>query len=166
MNSRLAPGHPRRSRSSLLALAALSLAAMACQGPPPPPAPQDITVTASDYAFQLPDSLPAGPTVLHFDNAGKVAHEMAMAAMALLKPGVTLAQVMDRIKGGASPDSLLDGIVGILIAVPGVPTVGGLSVELLPGRTYAMYCNFQDGPDKPPHSALGMVSSRTIAAAP
>jgi hypothetical protein len=53
-------------------------------------------------------------------------------------------------------------LVGILIAKPGVTTIGGLSVELLPGRTYALFCNFQDGPDKPPHSSLGMVSSRTI----
>jgi hypothetical protein len=120
-------------------------------------------VTGSDYAFQLPDSLHASTTVLHFTNAGKVDHEMGMA---LLKPGVTLAQVMDRIKAGSSPDSLLDGIVGILIAAPGVTTLGGLSVELLPARTYALFCNFQDGPDKPPHSALGMVTSRTIAAAP
>ena len=163
MNSRPAPAHPLRSRSSQLPLAALVLAAMACQTPPPPPGPQDITVTASDYAFQLPDSLQAGPTVLYLDNTGTVAHEMGMA---LLKPGVTLDQVLARIKAGNSPDSLLDGIVGILIAIPGVATVGGLSVELLPGRTYAMYCNFQDGPDKPPHSSLGMVSSRTIAAAP
>jgi hypothetical protein len=117
----------------------------------------------SDYAFQLPDSLQAGSTVLHFSNVGKVDHEMGMA---LLKPGVSLAQVLERIKAGNSPDSLLDGIVGILIAKPGVTTLGGLSVALLPGRTYAMFCNFQDGPDKPPHSSLGMVTSRTITAAP
>jgi hypothetical protein len=145
-----------------LARAALLVAAMACQAPPPPQGPQDITVTGSDYAFQLPDSLQAGSTVLHFSNVGKVDHEMGMA---LLKPGVTLAQVLERIKAGNSPDSLLDGIVGILIAKPGVTTLGGLSVELLPGRTYAMFCNFQDGPDKPPHSSLGMVTSRTITPA-
>ena len=163
MNSRPAPDPFLRSRPSRLAPAALLVAAMTCQAPAPPPGPQDVTVTGSDYAFQLPDSLQAGATVLRFSNVGKVDHEMGMA---LLKPGVTLAQVMERIKGGSSPDSLIDGIVGILIAKPGVTTLGGLSVELLPGRTYSMFCNFQDGPDKPPHSSLGMVSSRTIAAAP
>lgn len=163
MNSRPAHGHPLRSRPSQLLLAAPFVAVMACQAPPAPQGPQDITVTGSDYAFQLPDSLQAGRTVLHFKNVGKVDHEMGMA---LLKPGVTLAQVLERIKAGHSPDSLLDGIVGILIAKPSVTTLGGLSVELLPGRTYAMFCNFQDGPDTPPHSSLGMVSSRTITAAP
>ncbi|HEY9505385.1 MAG TPA: hypothetical protein VIQ27_05415 [Gemmatimonadales bacterium] len=163
MNFRPAHSHPLLSRSSQVARAALLVAAMACQAPPPPQGPQDITVMGSDYAFQLPDSLQAGSTVLHFSNVGKVDHEMGMA---LLKPGVSLAQVLERIKAGNSPDSLLDGIVGILIAKPGVTTLGGLSVALLPGRTYAMFCNFQDGPDKPPHSSLGMVTSRTITAAP
>lgn len=158
-----APDHALRSRSSQWTLPALFLAATACRAAPLPPEPQDLTVTGSDYAFQLPDSLPAGPTILRFNNAGKVDHEMGVA---LLKPGVTLAQVLERIKAGASPDSLLDGIVGILIAKPGVSTLGGLSVELLPGRTYAMFCNFQDGPNQPPHSSLGMVTSRTIATAP
>jgi uncharacterized cupredoxin-like copper-binding protein len=163
MSSRPGPGHPLRSRSLQLALAALLLAPMACQAPSPPPGPQAITVAASDYAFQLPDSLQAGPTVLHLKNAGQVDHEMGMA---LLKPGVTLPQVLARIKAGGSPDSLLDGLVGVLIAKPGVSALGGLSVDLLPGRTYALFCNFQDGPDKPPHSSLGMVTSRTIAPAP
>ena len=86
--------------------------------------------------------------------------------MALLKPGVSLAQVLELAKAGGSPDSLLDGTVGILIAEPGVTTVGALLVDLLPGRTYALFCNFQDGPDKPPHSDLGMVGSLTIASAP
>jgi hypothetical protein len=95
-------------------------------------------------------------------NAGKVDHEMGMA---LLKPGVTLAQVMDLIKTGGSPDSLIDGIVGILIAKPGVTTLGSLAVDLIPGRTYALFCNFQDAPDKPPHSGLGMLSSRTVLGA-
>jgi len=123
----------------------------------------EVIVTASDYAFQLPDSLRVGRTLFHFKNAGKVPHEMGMA---LLKPGVTLTQVLELMGAGGSPDSLLDGIIGILIAEPGVSTIGALSVDLLPGRTYALICNFQDGPDQPPHAALGMVASRTTLEAP
>ncbi len=151
------------SRRTTSVLFGLVIGLAACQ-----PADQllnanETMVTGSDYAFQLPDSLPAGRAVIRFTNAGKVAHEMGMA---LLKPGVTLTQVLERVGAGGSPDSLLDGIVGILIAAPGVSTIGGLSVDLLPGRTYALFCNFQDAPDKPPHSALGMVSSRTVLMAP
>lgn len=161
MNSLPAVGHPLPPRSSHLAFFSLLLAVVACQGSLPS-RPHDVSVTGSDYAFLLADSLQAGSTLLRFNNAGKVDHEMGMA---LLKPGVTLDQVMARIKAGSSPDSLVDGVVGILIAKPGATTIGSLSIELLPGRTYALFCNFQDAPDKPPHSSLGMVTSRTIAAA-
>jgi hypothetical protein len=119
----------------------------------------EVLVTGSDYAFQFPDTLRQGQTTLRFANAGKVEHEMVLA---LLRPGVTLAQVMDLMKAGGRPDSLIEGIVGILIAKAGVTTLGSLGVDLIPGRTYAFVCNFQDAPDKPPHSALGMVASRTV----
>jgi hypothetical protein len=125
--------------------------------------PTEVRVTGSDYAFQLPDTLRPGQSTLRFVNAGKVDHEMGMA---LLRPGVTLAQLLDVVKAGGSPDSLLDGIVGILIAAPGVTGLGSLAIDLKPGRTYALFCNFQDAPDKPPHSALGMVASRTVPGAP
>jgi len=119
----------------------------------------EVLVTGSDYAFQFPDTLRPGQTNLRFVNAGSVDHEMGIA---LLRPGVTLAQVLDLVKAGGSPDSLLDGLVGILIARPGVTALGSLAVDLSPGRTYALFCNLQDAPDKPPHSALGMVASRTV----
>ncbi|MFN0179554.1 MAG: hypothetical protein ACKVZ0_12210 [Gemmatimonadales bacterium] len=31
---------------------------------------------------------------------------------------------------------------------------------------YALFCNFQDAPDKPEHVALGMCSGRTVTATP
>ena len=133
-----------------------------CPSTPAETPPPEIVVTGIDYAFQLPDTLPPGPVVLRFRNAGQVAHEFGMA---LLKPGVTLDRVLDAVRGGGSPDSLLDGTVGILIARPGTVAGGALLVDLTPGRTYALFCNFQDGPDKPPHSSLGMVGSRTIPGA-
>jgi hypothetical protein len=145
-----------------VALATFLLTLGACKPQASLPESTDVLVTGSDYAFQLPDTLRPGQTTLRFVNAGKVDHEMGMA---LLRPGVTLAQVMDLIKAGGSPDSLIDGIVGILIAKPGVTTLGSLAIDLIPGRTYALFCNFQDAPDKPPHSALGMVGSRTVLGA-
>jgi hypothetical protein len=146
----------------LVARATLLLALGACTPQSSLPESTEVVVTGSDYAFQLPDTLRPGQTTLRFVNAGKVDHEMGMA---LLKPGITLAQVLDSVKAGGSPDSLLDGIVGILIARPGVTALGSLTIDLIPGRTYALFCNFQDDPDKPPHSALGMVASRTVVLA-
>ena len=121
---------------------------------------REIDVPGSDYAFQVPDSLPPGEVKLSFQNTGKVEHEMAVA---LLKEGITLSRVMEIGKSGGSPDSLIDGIVGILIASPGQRAAGNLMVNLLPGRTYAFVCNFQDAPDQPPHMALGMVGSVAVS---
>lgn len=146
-----------------LVRAALLLSLCACQPQASRPESTDVLVTGADYAFQLPDTLRPGQATLRFVNAGKVDHEMGMA---LLRPGITLAHVMDVMKAGGSADSVLDGFVGILIAKPGVTTHGSLAVDLIPGRTYALFCNFQDAPDKPPHSALGMVASRTVPGAP
>jgi hypothetical protein len=84
--------------------------------------------------------------------------------MLLRKAGVSLSQFQDRVRAGENPNSLSDGVVGALMVPPGVTAVGALLVGLLPGRTDAMFCNLQDGADKPPHSALGMVASRTIPA--
>jgi hypothetical protein len=146
----------------IVAAAVVLFTTIACQ-PSPTSTPREVLVRGADYAFELPDTLAPGTTILRFQNTGKVAHEFGMA---LLKPGVTLAQVLDVVRAGGSPDSLLDGTVGILIAAPSATTVGALLVDLLPGRTYAMFCNFQDSPDKPPHSSLGMVTSRSIPGGP
>ncbi|MFN0179559.1 MAG: hypothetical protein ACKVZ0_12235 [Gemmatimonadales bacterium] len=136
---------------------------VACAAPSVSPRSSEVTVQALDYAFQLPDTLPSGPSAFRLHNAGKVPHEMIMV---LLNPGVSVSQVMAEVGAGRDPEPLAAGIVGILIAGPGETAVGALAVDLLPGRTYALICNFQDAPDKPEHVGLGMISGRTVTAAP
>ena len=121
---------------------------------------REVNVTGLDYAFQVPDSLPPGPAYFRFANTGKVDHEMIMA---LLKPGVTLGQLVAEMQAGRDPQALTDGVVGILITRPGTESVGALHVDLLPGRTYLWVCSFQDSPDAKPHHELGMVTGRTVA---
>ena len=148
---------PRSVRSSAVVLPVL-IASGSCRAAS---TDREYAVTGVDYAFQVPDTVRAGATVVRFHNAGAVPHEMAMA---LLKPGITVPRVLEVLKAGGSPDSLIDGVVGILIAQPGSDPIGRLSVNFQAGRTYALFCNFQDSPDKPPHSALGMVRSLVIPA--
>jgi hypothetical protein len=50
---------------------------------------------------------------------------------------------------------------GILIAGPGETAWARLSVDLVPGATYALVCNLVDAEGDPPHVALGML--RTFA---
>ena len=61
----------RTAAAAILALAAISCRADAL--------PNEIAVIASDYAFRAPDSVPAGPAILSFENTGRVPHEMIFA---------------------------------------------------------------------------------------
>jgi hypothetical protein len=60
---------------------------------------------------------------------------------------------------------MIEELVGILIAEPGATTSGGLAIDLLEGRTYMLFCNFQDSPDQPEHFILGMYAGRAIGPA-
>ncbi len=113
-----------------------------------------VTIVGLDYAYQAPATLPAGLTAFAFENHGKVRHEVVIA----------------RLRAGATLDSLIHGepgaarlrfieIVGILITEPGGRPLGRLLVELAPGQSYVLFCNFQDAPDKPRHMAIGMVAT-------
>ena len=116
-----------------------------------------VTVVGLDYAYQAPATLPAGLTAFAFENHGKVRHEVVIA----------------RLRAGATLDSLIHGepgaarlrfveIVGILIAEPEGRPLGRLLVDLAPGQSYVLFCNFQDAADKPRHMAIGMVASIQI----
>lgn len=127
--------------------------AVACA---PSESPNAVTVGGLDYAFQAPDTLPAGPTVFRFENRGEVRHEMILVR---LKEGVTIQQLMDGVQSGSDPSEFLEGGPGILLAQPGQTTEARLLVDLLPGRTYALVCNLRDSPDTQPHTVLGMRDS-------
>ena len=147
-----------RHQSATLLAVALALSACA-QSPPVARVINEINVAGIDYAFQVPDSLPPGPTSFRFANTGKVDHEMIIA---LLKSGVTLGDMVAAMQAGRDPRELTDGMVGILISSPGTEAVGALHVDLLPGRTYVWVCSFQDAPDAKPHHELGMLAARTV----
>lgn len=147
------PPHRRDARAGRLLAGAIALAAAGLAGCSAAPAPNELTVIGLDYAFTAPDTLPPGPTVIAFENGGEVDHEMILVR---LKEGVTLDQVMEAVRGGGDPREFTEGGPGILIAAPEQTTASRLLVDLQPGRTYALVCNFQDEPEAPPHTALGM----------
>lgn len=121
----------------------------------------DVAVRGTDYAFTVPESLPPGRTAFTFENAGQVPHEMILVR---LKEGVTLPQVLEAASGGQDPADFTEGGLAILIASPGDTAGARMLVDLLPGRTYALVCNFEDGEGKPPHIALGMAKAIAVAA--
>ena len=110
-----------------------------------------VTITAKDFSFDAPASIPAGLTRLHLQNSGKEEHQ---AQLVRLNPGVTLPQVQAALQQG--PDSALR-----LVTVAGGPNAappGGTADvidDLQPGQ-YLLLC-FVSGADNIPHVAKGML---------
>jgi hypothetical protein len=121
-----------------------------------PPPPREVVVTGTDYAFQLPATLPAGRTVFRFVNKGKHRHELNIS---LLKPGVSAKALIDAANAGKPAGELRDSPVGVLFADPGKRSESGLSTDLLPGRTYVVICIFRDSDNAPRHSEMGMYAT-------
>lgn len=137
-----------RSRRVLSPLALLAVIACNTQTVPV------IDITAVNYALQAPSTLGPGPVRLRFTNAGTVPHEVQVF---VLKPGIgadsgrALLNTMDRI-----PDSLADSAGAVLIAAPHATAPEEVYVDLQPGRTYALVCQFRDNPSAKRHDRLGM----------
>jgi hypothetical protein len=151
----------RRRFSTMLVFPVMvaSLAGVACAAPEAEV--NEVIGRGTDYAFDVPETLPPGQTALTFANAGQVPHEMILVR---LKEGVTLPQVLQAVQAGSDPGDFTEAGTAILIASPGDTARTRLLVDLLPGRTYALVCNFEDGEGQPPHIALGMVKSIEVAA--
>lgn len=132
----------------------VALFAVACKASAPDPT--EIVVPATDYAFQVPHDIAAGPAAFRLDNRGKVPHEMALG---LLKVGISADSLLAYASKGGDPGDLTDGVVGILIAAPGQRSLGTLNAALVAGRTYMMICQFRDADSLPPHIAMGMRAS-------
>ncbi len=114
--------------------------------------PRTVVIRGLDYAFQAPDTIPAGLTTFILDNQGTVRHELVLAR---LKEGHTLAEVIGA-KTSVERQAVLDGLVGLILAEHGTRALGSLVTDLTKGRTYVLICNLRDAPDKQPHLIQGM----------
>lgn len=120
------------------------------------------TIVATDYAFRYPRTISPGVHTFVMRNEGKQRHQFNIE---LLKQGVTLDSLMKVGEAGGDVDALLEGGYGLLHARAGTQHIGGLTIDMLPGRDYVIACFFRDGPDAPEHVDLGMLGFiRTTAA--
>jgi hypothetical protein len=155
-------------RSTLLtaALAATVLAAckpadtktQAAAPPPPPPAPNVVTMTAIDYGYQGPDTIPAGMTTFRLVDQGKEPHQIQLIR---LNEGKTMQDFTALPNNGPTPAWVVF-VGGPSAADPGDTATATLSVE--PGK-YVMLC-FIPSPDGKPHVAKGMIRPLEVVAAP
>ena len=113
---------------------------------------QDLAITATDFAFDAPATIPAGTTKVTLTNAGKEEHQAQVAG---LVEGKTFADLTAALQG---PD---EGAALALVNLSGGPTgvQPGASVSttstLEPGQ-YVFLC-FVQGADGVPHFAKGMI---------
>jgi len=123
---------------------------LSCSGP----SVHDITITARDYAFIVPATVPAGLTAFHFVNRGTVPHEVQFFRFNLGLPATTARSYLAT---GSVPDSVADRSGSVLIAPPGDSVREALLVDLRAGERYALLCQFHDSAGKPQHTQLGMI---------
>ena len=111
-----------------------------------------VVVRGVNYAFQAPDTVPAGLTMFILDNQGPVRHEVVVVR---LKEGHTLSEVIAA-KTPEERQSLIEAVIGLIVAQPGQRAPGSLVTELVMGGNYVLICNLRDAPDKPTHLMQGM----------
>jgi hypothetical protein len=155
----------KRNRFSLLGLLALSatlLFAAACNEDDPitdtaaAAGNAEITITAHDYSFDAPDSIPSGAVSFTLRNEG---HEPHHAMFVKLNEGVSTDEVMAAFQEG--PDAALPLVS--FAGGTGTAEHGGeakVILEMTPGQ-YLMLCMISGGDDIP-HAAKGMVKPFTV----
>jgi hypothetical protein len=119
----------------------------------------DEQIVASDYAFEVPESVPAGEVTFELSNTGSEFHE---ATLFKLSEGVTVDQLGEILAStepppaGAAPP--FAGISGINAVSPGVTQLGTFDLE---AGNYAFLCFVPNG-EGVPHFALGMIAPLTV----
>src|SRR4029077_13493132 len=107
----------------------------------------------------VPETLSAGRTAFSYQNIGKVRHEMGIER---LVAGRTIIDVTAPDSTKLPDDSVYAGTAGILITRPGETAPGMVLVDLKPGATYLIWCDFRDSAGAKRHSAMGMLGAFTV----
>ena len=116
-----------------------------------PASPNTVHVTATDYAFQAPDTIPSGVTTFHLMNQGKEAHHVIILKLPLSE--------VQKMAGGPPPADL------IALGGPNAASPGGTAeatVDIAPG-TYTLICVIPAA-DGMPHIAKGMAREIVVTA--
>ena len=139
-------------RSSASLLLTVACAKQETPAPPPPGPPAVVQVTATDFAFSMPDTLTSGPTTFHLLGGGAEMHHIQVVR---LEEGKTVAD-LESLKPGTPPPSWMVMIGGINTAgLRGTESWGTL--DLAPGNYVALCFIPSPAPDLRPHFVKGMV---------
>jgi uncharacterized cupredoxin-like copper-binding protein len=141
---------------------AVALAAACTRPAPQGAAPNVVTITATDYAFGVPDTIPAGLTTFRLVNQGKELHH---ASLVRLGDGKTVADFQAGLQAAMqnhTPPPAWMGFAGGPNAVtPGDTTT--VTETLEPG-SYLLVCWIPSA-DGVPHLMKGMMHPISVSAA-
>lgn len=119
------------------------------------PTPNMVTFSAKEFAFEGPDSIPAGLTMFHLNATGQELHHLQILK---LEEGKTFADFQAALKAGGPPPTWAVPYGGVNPPAPGGTTISTQTME--PGN-YVVVC-FIEGADKVPHLAKGMTKPLTV----
>ncbi len=142
-----------RARSAAAGFVSVAALLAACSKKPEvaaaPPAPPTVTITAADFAFSAPDTIPAGVVKVRLVNNGPSLHHVQFIK---LGEGKTLSDLMAALRNPGPPPAWATSVPGPNPPAPGASAE--LVVDLAAGN-YVIACFVPD--DKGvPHIAKGM----------
>jgi hypothetical protein len=150
-------------RHSRCFIAGLALGAAACAKPiRQPTGPNVVMITATDYAFGVPDTIPAGLTTFRLVNQGKELHH---ASLIRLKDGKTIADFQSGLQAAMQSHSPPPPWVSFA-GGPNAVTPGdtGMTTETLEPGNYVFVCWIPTA-DGTPHIMKGMMHGMVVIAA-
>jgi hypothetical protein len=145
-----------------IAVAAIAaVAASAWHAAPRGAAPNDVTIVARDYAFDAPDSIPAGVTTIHVENHGTELHHVSIVR---LESGHTAEDFKAALARDGPWPAWITFLGGPQAPVPG--QVATATVDLGAGQ-YLIAC-LVHSPDSVSHAMVshvvrGMIRPLTVA---
>jgi hypothetical protein len=120
-----------------------------------PPAAQSITVVTRDFAFEMPDSVPAGLTTFRLRNEGRQPHHLMLYR---LDSGKNLEEVLAALNAGGAHPPWMHAAGGPNAVPHGGESIG--TVLLQPGM-YVAFCHVKS-PDQTIHFMRGMIKSLVV----
>jgi hypothetical protein len=125
---------------------------------PPSPTANLVTIVARDYAYDAPDTIPAGLTTFHLRNEGKEPHETAIVRLDDGKTGQDIL-VLARDTTPAADPAWMHWVGGPGGTFPGGQETNATMI-LVPGH-YVVLCPIPT-PKGQPHMLLGMIKDFTV----
>ena len=145
-----------------LAFASLALTAACTRPAPQARGPNVVTITATDYAFGMPDTIPAGLTTFRLVNQGKELHHASLVRLGEGKSAADFQAGLEAaMKSHAPPPPWVTFAGG-----PNAVTLGdtGVATQMLESGSYVFVC-WIPSLDGVPHVMKGMMHPLVVTPA-